>query len=54
MTTIQGMRAMARLRSDRRALEQVARIALTVFDDRTLRAKGRARFNEHAVAYCNA
>lgn len=32
VTTIQGMRAMARLRSDRRALEQVATIALTVFD----------------------
>jgi TetR/AcrR family transcriptional repressor of nem operon len=32
VTTIQGMRAMARLRSDRRALEQVARIALTVLD----------------------
>jgi TetR/AcrR family transcriptional repressor of nem operon len=32
VTTIQGMRAMARLRSDRRALERVARIALTVFD----------------------
>ncbi len=32
VATIQGMRAMARLRSDRRALEQVAKIALTVFD----------------------
>jgi len=32
LTTIQGMRSMARLRSDRRALEQVARIALSVFD----------------------
>jgi TetR/AcrR family transcriptional repressor of nem operon len=30
--TIQGMRAMARLRSDRRALEQVANLALAVFD----------------------
>jgi hypothetical protein len=30
--TIQGMRAMARLKSDRRALRQVARIALAVFD----------------------
>jgi hypothetical protein len=29
---IQGMRAMARLKSDRRALRQVARIALAVFD----------------------
>jgi TetR/AcrR family transcriptional repressor of nem operon len=32
VVTIQGMRAMARLRSDRRALEQVAGIALAVFD----------------------
>ncbi len=32
VTTIQGMRSMARLRSDRRALERVARIALTVLD----------------------
>src|SRR5262245_9803494 len=31
VVTIQGMRAMARLRSDRRALEQVARVALGVF-----------------------
>jgi len=30
--TIQGMRAMARLKSDRKALEQVARVALAVFD----------------------
>jgi len=29
--TIQGMRTMARLKSDRRALEQVARVALAVF-----------------------
>jgi TetR/AcrR family transcriptional regulator, transcriptional repressor for nem operon len=29
--TIQGMRAMARLKSDRKALEQVARVALAVF-----------------------
>jgi TetR/AcrR family transcriptional repressor of nem operon len=32
VVTLQGMRAMARLRSDRRALRQVARIALAVFD----------------------
>ncbi len=32
VATIQGMRAMARLKSDRRALEQVARVALAVFD----------------------
>ena len=32
VVTIQGMRAMARLKSDRRALRQVARIALAVFD----------------------
>lgn len=31
--SIQGMRSMARLRSDRRALKQVATIALTVFDE---------------------
>jgi TetR/AcrR family transcriptional regulator, transcriptional repressor for nem operon len=31
VVTIQGMRAMARLHSDRKALEQVARIALAVF-----------------------
>jgi TetR/AcrR family transcriptional regulator, transcriptional repressor for nem operon len=31
VVTIQGMRAMARLRSDRKALEQVARVALGVF-----------------------
>lgn len=33
VVTIQGMRAMARLKSDRRALEQVARVALAVFDE---------------------
>jgi TetR/AcrR family transcriptional regulator, transcriptional repressor for nem operon len=33
VVTIQGMRAMARLRSDRRALKQVAKVALAVFDD---------------------
>jgi TetR/AcrR family transcriptional repressor of nem operon len=32
VATIQGMRAMARLRSDRKALEQIARIALAVFN----------------------
>ena len=32
VATVQGMRAMARLKSDRRALRQVARIALAVFD----------------------
>jgi len=32
VVTIQGMRAMARLQSDRQALEQVARVALEVFD----------------------
>lgn len=31
VVTIQGMRSMARLKSDRKALEQVARVALTVF-----------------------
>ena len=32
VVTIQGMRAMARLHSDRRALRQVAKVALAVFD----------------------
>ncbi|HEV2989758.1 MAG TPA: TetR/AcrR family transcriptional regulator [Candidatus Angelobacter sp.] len=32
VVTIQGMRAMARLKSDRKALEQVAKVALTVFN----------------------
>jgi TetR/AcrR family transcriptional repressor of nem operon len=32
VVTIQGMRAMARLKSDRKALEEVARVALGVFD----------------------
>ena len=31
VVTIQGMRSMARLKSDRKALEQVARVALAVF-----------------------
>ena len=30
--TIQGMRAMARLKSDRKSLEQVARVALATLD----------------------
>jgi TetR/AcrR family transcriptional regulator, transcriptional repressor for nem operon len=32
VVTIQGMRAMGRLKSDRKALEQVARVALSVFN----------------------
>jgi TetR/AcrR family transcriptional repressor of nem operon len=32
VVTIQGMRALARLKSDRRALEQVAKVALAVLD----------------------
>ena len=32
VVAIQGMRAMARLKSDKRALEQVARVALAVFN----------------------
>ena len=32
VATIQGMRAMARLKSDRKALEQIARVALAVFN----------------------
>jgi TetR/AcrR family transcriptional repressor of nem operon len=32
VVTIQGMRAMARLKSDRKALEQVAQVALSVFN----------------------
>lgn len=32
IVTLQGMRAMARLKSDRKALEQVARVALAVFN----------------------
>ena len=35
IVTIQGMRAMARLKSDRKALEQVARVALAVFSSNT-------------------
>jgi TetR/AcrR family transcriptional regulator, transcriptional repressor for nem operon len=31
VVTIQGMRAMARLKSDRKALEQVAQVALAIF-----------------------
>ena len=40
VATIQGMRAMARVKSDRKALEQVARVALAVFDEQ---AKGSSR-----------
>lgn len=32
VVTIQGMRAMARLKSDRKALEQVAQVALSIFN----------------------
>ena len=32
VVTIQGMRALARLKSDRRALEEVAKVALAVLD----------------------
>jgi TetR/AcrR family transcriptional regulator, transcriptional repressor for nem operon len=32
VVTVQGMRAMARLKSDKRALEEVARVALRVFN----------------------
>jgi hypothetical protein len=32
VVTIQGMRAMARLKSDRQARRQVAKIALALFD----------------------
>ncbi len=32
VVTIQGMRAMAKLRSDRKSLRQVAKVALSVFD----------------------
>jgi TetR/AcrR family transcriptional regulator, transcriptional repressor for nem operon len=42
VATIQGMRAMARLKSDRRALEEVARVALTVFDESVKRSGGQA------------
>jgi TetR/AcrR family transcriptional repressor of nem operon len=37
VVTIQGMRAMARLKSDRKALEQVARVALAVFNSSNTR-----------------
>jgi TetR/AcrR family transcriptional regulator, transcriptional repressor for nem operon len=39
VVTIQGMRAMARLRSDRKALEQVAQVALAVFNISNSRAR---------------
>jgi hypothetical protein len=32
VVTIQGMRALARLKSDRRALEEVAKVALAILD----------------------
>jgi TetR/AcrR family transcriptional regulator, transcriptional repressor for nem operon len=38
VVTIQGMRAMARLKSDRKALEQVAQVALAVFNISNSRA----------------
>ena len=42
VVTIQGMRAMARLKSDRKALEQVARVALAVFNSpNTHNAQGK-------------
>lgn len=44
VVTIQGMRAMARLSSDRKALEQIARVALGVFSSNAESAsKKRAR-----------
>ncbi len=42
VVTIQGMRTMARLRSDRKALEQVARVALGVFTSPRRRGKARS------------
>jgi len=41
VVTIQGMRAMARLKSDRKALEQVARVALAMFHSLN-EAKGKS------------
>jgi len=42
VVTIQGMRAMARLKSDREALEQVARVALAVFtSSKTASSEGK-------------
>jgi TetR/AcrR family transcriptional repressor of nem operon len=42
VVTIQGMRAMARLKSDPKALKEVARVALTVFDEGVKRSGGQA------------
>jgi TetR/AcrR family transcriptional repressor of nem operon len=42
LVTIQGMRAMARLKSDPKALKEVARVALTVFDEDVKRSGGQA------------
>jgi len=43
VVTIQGMRAMARLKSDRKALEQVAQVALAVFRSSNSRSSRRKR-----------
>jgi len=43
VVTIQGMRAMARLKSDRKALEQVAQAALAVFRSSNSRSSRRKR-----------
>jgi TetR/AcrR family transcriptional regulator, transcriptional repressor for nem operon len=43
VVTIQGMRAMARLKSDRKALEQVAQVALAVFRSRSSEESGEER-----------
>jgi TetR/AcrR family transcriptional regulator, transcriptional repressor for nem operon len=45
VATIQGMRAMARLKSDRKALEQIARVALAVFNPMRSRS-----LSEHSPA----
>lgn len=39
VVTIQGMRAMARLKSDRKALEQVAQVAIAVFNSSSSNAR---------------
>jgi hypothetical protein len=41
VVTIQGMRAMARLQSNRQALEQVAQVALTVFHSKAQSAQAK-------------
>lgn len=43
VVTIQGMRAMARLKSDRKALEQVAQVALAVFNSSRSESSQRRR-----------